>query len=316
MKTFYKTIFVIAVAAGVYFFQDDIVRIYKNLYQNIIHQNAFTKALSAVNQGKDNLQNLTNDLLGPKKVTETPGALRVSDTLLVSSNGTNTLVAARVIAATNANRKSAADLPALVENVKLDASAQKKVNDMFTKQYFEHTSPSGVSVGDLADQVHYEYIIIGENLALGNFKDENALLTAWMNSPGHRANILNTHYTDIGVAVGRGLFEGKETWLAVQHFGLPRSTCPSINTLIKAAVQAGQKQLSDLQTELDALGKSIESGAVYEGMTREEQIAKYNGLVPAYNQLVKDMKIKIDEYNTQVKAFNDCANLSISKTAE
>ncbi len=51
-------------------------------------------------------------------------------------------------------------------------------------------------------------------------------------------------------------------------------------------------------------------------MTREEQIAKYNGLVPAYNQLVKDMKIKIDEYNTQVKAFNDCANLSISKTAE
>jgi uncharacterized protein YkwD len=48
-----------------------------------------------------------------------------------------------------------------------------------------------VGVGDLSKEVGYGYILIGENLALGNFKDEESWWKAWMDSPGHRANIFN-----------------------------------------------------------------------------------------------------------------------------
>jgi uncharacterized protein YkwD len=84
------------------------------------------------------------------------------------------------------------NLPALKENLKLTQAAQLKVKDMFDKQYFEHISPQGVGPAGLAETVGYDYIAIGENLALGNFKDDQALVEAWMNSPGHRANILSS----------------------------------------------------------------------------------------------------------------------------
>ena len=51
-----------------------------------------------------------------------------------------------------------------------------------------------------------------------------------MASPGHRANILNSRFIDIGVAVKEGEYQGKETWLAVQEFGEPLSDCPSPST--------------------------------------------------------------------------------------
>src|SRR6185369_15716694 len=117
-------------------------------------------------------------------------------------------------------------LPALKENALLDKAAKKKLDDMFAQQYFEHINPQGKGPSDLAKSVGYDYIAIGENLALGNFKNDAELVQAWMDSPGHRANILNKQYTEIGVAVGQGTYEGKKTWLAVQEFGRPTSSCP------------------------------------------------------------------------------------------
>jgi len=111
-----------------------------------------------------------------------------------------------------------------------------QLDDIFEKQYFAHISPEGLGPSDLAEKSGYEYIMIAENLALGNFKDDNTLVNAWMDSPGHRANILNNRYTEIGVAVGKGFFSesnennkeeiATEVWIAVQEFGLPLSSCP------------------------------------------------------------------------------------------
>ena len=56
-----------------------------------------------------------------------------------------------------------------------------------------------------------------------------------MNSPGHRANILNGKFTQIGVAVGRGTFEDHEVWIGVQVFARPLSDCPQPNAALKAA---------------------------------------------------------------------------------
>ena len=170
---------------------------------------------------------------------------------------------------------------------------------MFMRQYFEHTSPVGVEVSDLGKEVGYEFIIIGENLALGNFKDDQVLVDAWMASPGHRANILNTHYSEIGVAVGKNTFEGRTVWMAVQHFGLPKSACPQADHVLLSFI-------SSMESDLSARRSLIDSGAVYQGQTEGEQIKAYNELVDIYNALILETKRKVAEYNKEVRIFNDC----------
>ena len=104
---------------------------------------------------------------------------------------------------------------------------------MFEKEYFEHKSPSGIGASDIAHDVGYEFILVGENIALGNFDGDEALVQAWMDSPGHRANILNKRYTEIGIAAEKGLYQGKMMWLAVQIFARPMSLCQNPNQLTK-----------------------------------------------------------------------------------
>ena len=92
---------------------------------------------------------------------------------------------------------------------------------MFAEQYFAHESPLGNDMVALAGTYNYPYRTIGENLAIGNYLSSQQMVTSWMNSSGHRANILNTSYTEIGVAVVRGTFEGREVWIGVQIYGKP-----------------------------------------------------------------------------------------------
>src|SRR5690606_5110788 len=80
----------------------------------------------------------------------------------------------------------------------LDQMALQKLNDMANQNYFAHVSPSGLDISDLARQSGYQYALIAENLALGDFLSEADLVAAWMASPGHRANILNGNFTHLG----------------------------------------------------------------------------------------------------------------------
>jgi hypothetical protein len=68
----------------------------------------------------------------------------------------------------------------------------------------------------------YEYQVAGENLAR-DFGTTPDMMEAWMASPTHRANIVNPKYTEIGIAVIDGVFQGYETTLVVQMFGKPKS---------------------------------------------------------------------------------------------
>lgn len=209
-----------------------------------------------------------------------------------------------IIYETNINRRSAAGLLPLTENSKLDLSAKEKVEDMFAKQYFEHVSPSGVRVSDLADNVSYEFIIIGENLALGEFKNSEAVLVAWMNSPDHRANILNTKYKEIGAYAEKGLYNGKEVWLAVQHFGLPKDNCPTINQKLKDKITNNQNRITKLQRELSLKKESIDNGG--DSANVQTLIDSYNIEVIRYNKLIASNKIDVELYNKSVTAFNSC----------
>ncbi len=141
-------------------------------------------------------------------------------------------------------------LLALIENKNLDQGALAKAQDMFKKQYFAHESPTGAGPAEVAKAADYSFLVIGENLALGNFANDQELVQAWMDSPGHRANILNSKYKEIGVAVVQGIYEGRTTWIAVQEFGLSTTACPQINQGIKNSIDVYQKQIDDLAVTL------------------------------------------------------------------
>ena len=111
-------------------------------------------------------------------------------------------------------------LPPLKYNKKLAEAAQKKAEDMFKKDYWSHYGPSGETPWDFILSSGYQYEFAGENLAK-NFLFSDGVVTAWMNSPTHRENILRQEYTDVGFAIVNGVLNGEETTLVVQMFGKP-----------------------------------------------------------------------------------------------
>jgi hypothetical protein len=253
--------------------------------------------INLINDSGDKIQLL------PAKII-TPGALEIINSLW--TNNKIILSNNNIINITNQFRKENNIENILQENNKLNLSAQKKLEDMFLNQYFEHVSPSGVGINDIGNMVNYEYILIGENLAMGNFKDDFALVKAWMDSPGHRANILNNNYREIGVATAKGLYKGKEIWLAVTHFGTSKNYCPSIDNILYGVIIINQNILKETENDLKNRLIKINRGILYQGKTHNEQIDIYNDLVNEYNNLLIETKEKIEIYNHQVKLFNDC----------
>lgn len=89
-------------------------------------------------------------------------------------------------------------LPKLTENWELSRCARYKSKDMLNKGYFSHTSPTYGSPFDMMTAFGIKYRTAGENIAKG-YATAQAVVNGWMNSPGHRANILNASFTQIGV---------------------------------------------------------------------------------------------------------------------
>ena len=89
-------------------------------------------------------------------------------------------------------------LSPLRENWQLSRVARYKSQDMAESGYFSHTSPTYGSPFQMMKQFGITYRSAGENIAKG-YASAQAVVDAWMNSPGHRANILNSSYTQIGV---------------------------------------------------------------------------------------------------------------------
>lgn len=211
---------------------------------------------------------------------------------------------------TNTQRATTASLPPLAGNGNLDAIARARLKDLFAKQYFEHVSPDGSSASTIAKDIGYSFILIGENLALGDFGSDERVVQAWMDSPGHRANILNTKYSELGVATQKGTYQGRETWIAVQIFGLPLSTCPQPDQEIKTNIVDSEKAVAEMKTVLGWKKQGLESiGAP----TTQGAVDAYNALVNEHNKIVEQMnalianiKLWVTAYNEQIAIFNDC----------
>ncbi len=89
-------------------------------------------------------------------------------------------------------------LSPLTENTALSRCAKAKSQDMHDKRYFSHQSPTYGSPFDMMKQFGITYRTAGENIAMGQSTPQ-AVVNAWMNSKGHRANILNASFTQIGM---------------------------------------------------------------------------------------------------------------------
>lgn len=111
-------------------------------------------------------------------------------------------------------------LSELKVNPVLVLAAKYKAEDMAAKGYFAHTSPEGLTPWFWFGKAGYAFSYAGENLAI-DFSESADVNTAWMNSAGHRANLLNKNFTEIGVATARGVYQGRETTYVVQLFGKP-----------------------------------------------------------------------------------------------
>lgn len=145
------------------------------------------------------------------------GVLRLVFT--APSEQVGAVIAAVLVDLANEDR-SVDGLPALVMSPTLQEAAQMKADDMAGKEYFAHESPEGFDPWHWFEQAGYDFRFAGENLAV-YFSDSAEVESAWMNSPKHRANILSSHFSEIGIALAHGRYQGYDTTFVVQMFGAP-----------------------------------------------------------------------------------------------
>lgn len=126
---------------------------------------------------------------------------------------------ARILQLVNQERANRG-LGTLTRNATLEDQATEYACEMIQYEFFDHENPvTGSTLGERAEQFRYDYLVIGENLAAGQRTPEEAF-TAWMNSEGHRENILDPRFTELGIAVRSG---GRYGLYWVQEFGRPNT---------------------------------------------------------------------------------------------
>lgn len=260
-----------------------------------------------------NVATIIEDQLEKIPVSDMRAEISKSIPLIVKTNErTSRMTVPGVLLYTNAARDINGKLSALGLDLTLNNVAEIRLKDMFAKQYFEHYSPTGIGAPEVAKDLNFEYILIGENIALGNFKDDEAIVKAWMASPGHRANILNTHYTQIGIAVGKGTYKDENTWIGIQVFARPSSLCPSVNKDLKIKIDAYQQVLVTIKAQAEKEGvslKVIDTSTTEGQQSYNTQINDYNNLVSQVNKTIAELKNYIASYNTQIKSYNTCIKL-------
>lgn len=140
-----------------------------------------------------------------KPTTSTP----VKSTSNLPSNGDYSAFQKKVVDLVNAERAKNGLKP-LKMNTEMNKVATLKSQDMAKLNYFDHNSPTYGSPFDMMKKFGITYRTAGENIAMGQTTPEQ-VMNGWMNSPGHRANILNANFTQIGVGVAKNL-SGRLYW--------------------------------------------------------------------------------------------------------
>lgn len=165
--------------------------------------------------------------------------------------GDENITAKALLDLTNSARKTA-NLPSLSDNSALDSAASAKARDMFRRGYWSHNAPDGTTPWHFIDASGYKYAFAGENLARG-FQTSNGVISAWLKSPTHRANIMDKNYTNVGFAVISGRMSGAETILVVAMYGKPETT---LAQNLSDLVSGGTAKIASAVTETGRVEQS------------------------------------------------------------
>lgn len=155
------------------------------------------------------------------------------------------------------------NLSALRLSQKLGQAAQGHAEDMANNNYFSHDSPDGTStIASRVTATAYRFSLAGENLAAG-YDSAIDVVTGWLNSPGHRANLLNPDYTDVGFGLffdaspGVGPNEADFSNYWVQNFGRPTDS----NTDVEAHYIPHPPENCNIGT-LTSTGNAVLNGTI------------------------------------------------------
>jgi hypothetical protein len=137
--------------------------------------------------------------------------------------------------------------PSLNLSPTLSVAAQAKADDMVSKDYWAHTGPDGSTPWTFITAAGYTYQYAGENLAFG-FRDVDQIISGWMNSPEHRANLLGAEYLDVGFGVASSPdFMGKGPQIVVvAEYAAPSNATAAIRFNVNQPQQQvlGQQEVA------------------------------------------------------------------------
>ena len=209
------------------------------------------KRINSYPKGLDTLQKISVSLMAFLVMLTFVGANLHALLWQQSAWLVSTVLPAVVVEMTNEERQQL-NAPDLRRNSTLDEAARLKAEHMAENQYFSHYSPAGVSPWHWFNEAGYSYAHAGENLAI-HFTDSSEVVEAWMDSPTHRANIVNANYTEIGVGTARGTYEGYDTVYVVQLFGTPAYVPASSVVPEVEVVSAEPEPVVESNSELEEL---------------------------------------------------------------
>ncbi len=212
-------------------------------------------------------------------------------------NFQNNALSGQVFALTNTERKDNKKKE-LEWSSLLCQSAKLKAQDLINNNYFDHISPAGVTPWHWFDVAGYKYTFSGENLALNYYTAQSAN-EALMNSKGHRENILNVNFSQIGIAYTRGKINGQDAFVIVEHFGAPAPAVPPVTYICETdKANKNLKELKDTQNKIEnyiAQAEKIRKELKAAGQSTKE--------VDAYLDDMKAKEKKVKEYIKETEDY-------------
>jgi uncharacterized protein YkwD len=220
-----------------------------------------------------------------------------------------------LLSSTNAQR-SANGLSGFSVSSKLSQAAQAKANHMIANDYWAHYAPDGTSPWYFIEQAGYSYQRAGENLAFG-FSTSSGVITGWMNSPTHRANVLDAGFTQVGFGIANGSdFQGGENTVIVAMYGqpvvatTPKPKASAPKTVAAASVEEPEavaqpiSQPKEIKEEVkaDETPKPVE---VVEEKTEEVVATEDSNSQRLLARLAEDGEIIVTGYNEQEPGTTD-----------
>ncbi len=205
----------------------------------------------------------------------------------------------------------------LVVNKKLEFAAELKASDMVSKNYFAHTSPEGISPWYWFKKAGYSFSYAGENLAVG-FEQSEDVNNGWLNSPTHKANIIDEHFTEIGIATMKGVRKGKDAVYVVQMFGKPKTATP-----VKPKTILTQDSPTRVVTAQNSQTASVLSATSEEDVVYVQEVYNDDSLAIVVNNenvseevdMVSDEdQITVPHYATRFERFIANQSLLVSYT--